>query len=153
MESKLCDSCGFDDTEEKATGFCVDCVDYLCSTCNEDMPSDERTFASMKTMAKCKIHPDRTVEYKCSTHDELICVSCFTKAHRHCQTIDELTVESTEKQLESVAQRTKRLQKEIQECAAARLKMTTMLDGNLVKLVKDCDQYVEDMKERIDTLN
>ncbi|XP_052782271.1 uncharacterized protein LOC128218602 [Mya arenaria] len=107
----------------------------------------------MKTMTKCKVHPDRTVEYKCSTHDELICVSCFAKAHRQCQTIDEMTVEKTEKQLESVAQQTKRLQKEIHEVGDTRLKMKKMLDGNLVKLEKDCDQYAEGMKERIDTLN
>ncbi|XP_052779796.1 uncharacterized protein LOC128217027 [Mya arenaria] len=170
MESKLCDPCRFDETEEKATGFCVDCVEYLCSTCSrdhrrnkitrthtilkdEDMPSDVSSFTTMKTMIKCKVHPDRTVEYKCSTHNELICVSCFTKAHRQCQTIDELTFEITKKQLESVAQRTKRLQKEIQECGDARLRMTKMLNENLVKLEKDCDQHAEGMKERIDTLN
>ncbi|XP_052778559.1 E3 ubiquitin-protein ligase TRIM71-like [Mya arenaria] len=170
MESKLCDPCRFDETEEKATGFCLDCVEYLCSACSrdhrknkitrthtilkdEDMPSDVSTFASMKTMTKCKVHPDRTVEYKCSTHDELICVSCFAKAHRQCQTIDELTVERTEKQLQSVAQQTKRLQKEIQEVGDARLRMKQMLKENLVNLERFCDKHAAGMKERIDTLN
>lgn len=37
---------------------------------------------------KCKIHPDKSAELVCVTHDILVCSKCILKDHKHCRVLD-----------------------------------------------------------------
>ena len=37
---------------------------------------------------KCKLHPDRSADLVCVTHDILVCSKCILKDHKHCRVLD-----------------------------------------------------------------
>lgn len=37
---------------------------------------------------KCKLHPDKSADLVCVTHDILVCSKCILTGHRHCRVLD-----------------------------------------------------------------
>ena len=37
---------------------------------------------------KCKLHPDKSADLVCVTHDILVCSKCILKDHKHCRVLD-----------------------------------------------------------------
>ncbi|XP_052774989.1 uncharacterized protein LOC128213382 isoform X1 [Mya arenaria] len=37
---------------------------------------------------KCKLHPDKSADLVCVTHDILVCSKCILTSHRHCRVLD-----------------------------------------------------------------
>ncbi|XP_045206020.1 uncharacterized protein LOC123558208 [Mercenaria mercenaria] len=102
----LCNPCLYDDTEEGAVGFCVNCVEYLCQGCCRDhkkskvtrhhkiirdnLPKDASIFRLVKEMTSCSDHPDVQVSHKCEDHNAYVCVMCIAGGHRKCEHVTEL---------------------------------------------------------------
>ena len=100
----FCEPCG--DTGQKllATGFCVDCSEFLCRECykhhctprplrnhvlqdKESMPKTKPTFVSPKkdtdNESICSKHNEK-IKFYCLNHKVCGCGSCMTKHHRKC---------------------------------------------------------------------
>ncbi|XP_053383838.1 uncharacterized protein LOC123537351 [Mercenaria mercenaria] len=101
-----CDPCENEGERQPAEGFCVDCQEYLCSSCFKihRRPSLWRhhvlldKYAMPKTKTKeqlnyectepCVQHSTKILEYYCQTHDQLGCPVCVTGNHRTCNDVD-----------------------------------------------------------------
>jgi len=105
---KYCDSCRYDGTQEKASGFCVQCTEYLCELCfrvhgknkttrnhkllkQDEMPADIDTFETINKLTKCDVHPHQDFVYECVEHKTFICVVCLSETHRTCKDIVDLS--------------------------------------------------------------
>jgi len=103
---KYCDSCRYDGTQEEASGFCVQCTEYLCEVClrvhgkskttrnhkllkQDEMPAD--TFETINELTKCDDHPHQDFIYECVEHKTFICVVCLSENHRNCKGIVDLS--------------------------------------------------------------
>ena len=95
--AKNCSAC----PDAKATSFCVDCQEYLCSDCTNyhqrlgalrkhilltgenfppgDPPTDTHDKADI--IEKCQDHPKKEIEFYCVKHDALCCVACTVLNH------------------------------------------------------------------------
>ena len=102
-----CDPCENEGDEQPAVGFCVDCQEYLCSSCfkfhrrpavwRHHVLQDKESMPVSKTMKEqlnyectepCSEHPSKLLEYFCQTHAQLGCPLCITKHHRRCNDVD-----------------------------------------------------------------
>uniref|UniRef100_A0A8B9RMN0 RING-type E3 ubiquitin transferase n=1 Tax=Astyanax mexicanus TaxID=7994 RepID=A0A8B9RMN0_ASTMX len=93
--SQLCMSC---DDNTEATGFCVECVEFLCVTCIEahqrvkftrdhtirqiaEMSSDAMGASTQKPVF-CDIHKQEPLKLFCETCDRLTCRDCQLLKHK-----------------------------------------------------------------------
>ncbi|XP_066523168.1 transcription intermediary factor 1-alpha [Hoplias malabaricus] len=93
--SQLCMSC---DDNTEATGFCVECVEFLCVTCIEahqrvkftrdhtirqiEEMSSEAMGASTQKPVFCDIHKQEPLKLFCETCDRLTCRDCQLLKHK-----------------------------------------------------------------------
>lgn len=103
----FCTPCSKIDKKNEAEKFCVECQEYLCTTCVKDhnkfsalaqhhllersqfgttSETDSSELPSEPT-ERCKIHPMKLVDMYCQEHDFVGCHVCFTITHRQCQDI------------------------------------------------------------------
>lgn len=97
MYCEQCDRCvGISVT---AKGFCVECVEYMCSTCllyhkryvpehsqlNEDVMPQDFSFV------KCSIHTNQLIKFYCSVCKSFACMECKTNKHGTCNKVDHLS--------------------------------------------------------------
>ncbi|XP_053390420.1 uncharacterized protein LOC128553312 [Mercenaria mercenaria] len=103
----VCTPCEEDDIREEAVKFCVECNQYLCTTCarchkrnaasksHKLLDREDAKNPSMVAMTtKCRYHPDRDIEMFCGTHDMVYCAKCIATEHRACEkikSIDDMT--------------------------------------------------------------
>jgi len=98
--TKNCSAC----PDVKATSFCVDCHEYLCTDCTsyhkrlgalrthmlltgEHFPSidpPKRQDDEKAIVAKCPGHPKEEIKFYCQKHDALCCVVCNVLEHEQC---------------------------------------------------------------------
>jgi len=105
---KYCDSCRYDGTQEEASGFCVQCTEYLCEVCfrvhgkskttrnhillkQDEMPADKEAFETINKLTKCDVHPHHDFAYECVEHNSFICALCLSDTHRKCEGIIDLS--------------------------------------------------------------
>ncbi|XP_053388955.1 uncharacterized protein LOC128551997 [Mercenaria mercenaria] len=99
----VCTPCGEDEIREEAVKFCVECNQYLCTTCSRChrrntaskshklLDREDANDASMVAMTtKCRYHPDRDIEMFCGTHDMVYCAKCIATEHRACENVKSL---------------------------------------------------------------
>lgn len=97
-----CSPCRLDNNQEKAVGYCEECKEYLCETC-EDYHRKfrmSRTHRILKGTAippsslpsqhtacteVCEKHPDEYIKYICYDHNVLGCGPCTLISHRACK--------------------------------------------------------------------
>jgi len=88
----------------KATSFCEDCHEYMCTDCtsyhrritatknhtlliNETfplIPPPQRPDVKADTCQKCPDHPKEDITVYCQTHVAICCVGCAFQNHEHC---------------------------------------------------------------------
>ena len=98
--TKNCSACPGD----KATSFCVNCHEYLCTNCKiyhrrlgalrnhtlltgDDFPTidpPKRQDDAYKIIGKCPDHPKEEIKFYCQNHDALYCAVCNVLSHAHC---------------------------------------------------------------------
>ncbi|KAH3807220.1 uncharacterized protein LOC127835024 [Dreissena polymorpha] len=121
IKHQQCQPCSFDDEEREASGFCVNCLEYICNDCSRDhrrnkitrdhvvlkgdeMPEDSTQFAKIKDLMKCPLHAENDISFECKDHGNLICVSCFTENHRKCEHVLDIAANEDAKQFMMQAQ-------------------------------------------------
>ena len=102
----VCEPCTEDGKQLAASGYCVDCDEYLCDICfshhrtprpfrnhvlqtKADMPKRKarRQASKCSSGSKCSIHPEKEIVSYCKTHDQLCCESCVLIGHRVCKDV------------------------------------------------------------------
>jgi len=88
----------------RATAFCVDCHEYLCTDCtgyhqrlkltkthtlltDDEFPSvspPERKDHKTESSRKCPDHPNEKIKFYCQGHSALCCVACTVLSHEQC---------------------------------------------------------------------
>jgi len=164
---KYCDACKYDGSHEEATGFCVQCAEYLCELCfrghrknkttrkhtllnQDEMPANKDTFETINKLTKCNVHPHHDYAYECVEHKSFICVVCLSETHRKCDDILDLSAcreidqahlrmcAEIQEQLEDLTSKT--------ECSAKEI-------GNKVKKVEgEIMSFGAQLKQNIDVL-
>ncbi|KAH3807240.1 hypothetical protein DPMN_135575 [Dreissena polymorpha] len=121
IKHQQCQPCSFDDEEREASGFCVNCLEYICNDCSRDqrrnkitrdhvvlkgdeMPEDSTQFAKIKNLMKCPLHAENDISFECKDHGNLICVSCFTENHRKCEHVLDIAANEDAKEFMMQAQ-------------------------------------------------
>ncbi|KAL0962766.1 hypothetical protein UPYG_G00345070 [Umbra pygmaea] len=95
LQTDVCMSC---DDKTEATGFCVECVEFLCVTCIEahqrvkftrdhtirqkEEMSPEAVGASTQKPVFCDIHKQEPLKLFCETCDRLTCRDCQLLKHK-----------------------------------------------------------------------
>jgi len=88
----------------KATAFCVDCHEYLCTDCTgyhqrlklseshtlltgDEFPSvspPQRQDDPTESIRKCPDHPNEEIKIYCQGHSALCCAACSVMGHKKC---------------------------------------------------------------------
>lgn len=100
LDKRDCDPCKRDGINKKASYFCFDCTEYLCSSCYQfhkklkvvqhhifqDLQKMPRDSAKLKDIYvdKCPSHSDKTIDYFCDSCDQLCCYICYRTSHCSC---------------------------------------------------------------------
>jgi dephospho-CoA kinase len=111
-EGKLCDPCLRGNENEKATGLCISCVEYLCKTCTKhhlrqlfskdhvvvcqlnEMKSGH-IFPESGNIHSCPEHKNESIKFFCNDHQVSYCSVCIGTRHRKCESVD--TIEDAAK--------------------------------------------------------
>jgi hypothetical protein len=124
MFCEECDRHG--DGYATAVAFCVDCVDYICVTCQRYHKRQFKTHKIQDSNSmphdfyfeKCSTHPGQLVKFYCSECNKVVCQECKDNEHVNCSDVYHLPT----------------LASEIQESA------------ELINIRKDMDQLSKDIK-------
>ena len=165
-----CDSCKFDGSLEEATGYCVDCQEYLCETC---LRFHKRNKASkthsilqgsnvrqsqivarpaVTTTETCHIHHNKPILYYCTEHDDIICTDCKITDHRACTGVKKIADICKE---ENVPRQVDRFEKELKLCLERMHNMQQRGKQELQhidKQEKDCCKQIKDIRLEINKL-
>ncbi|XP_052785034.1 uncharacterized protein LOC128220607 [Mya arenaria] len=172
MDKRMCKPCLFDNTKKEGDGFCVHCVEYLCNDCcrehrkntgtrghrvlkDENTPQDDGVYQEIKRLITCQTHPEKDVEFECSDHKQLICVTCFTHSHRECEHIADISSADTT----PVDTTATDLQTDLQQLETRNTNVTRMTKRKLSSLQhqktqvrKACSDFSKTVKKHIDSL-
>ncbi|KAH3803046.1 hypothetical protein DPMN_156745, partial [Dreissena polymorpha] len=99
-----CEPCSTDCIKSFANGFCLQCDEYLCSTCIKDhkkfavsrthsvldqanMPSQHQKTQKrlFECTEPCRKHQNEIIKFFCKLHANLVCSVCITLEHRTCE--------------------------------------------------------------------
>ena len=111
-DSSYCKPCLRDKTFTAASVYCCECCEILCSDCKKHHSRNKQTTSHtvvdikgdmgetrrlnfVKSLTKCKNHPQEEVKYLCKDHDQLCCNECAILSHRQCQTLQSLSASVT----------------------------------------------------------
>ena len=165
-----CDSCKFDGNLEEATGYCVDCQEYLCEIC---LRCHQRNKASkshsilqgsnlrqsqiakrpaVKTTETCHIHPNKPILHFCTEHDDVVCTDCKITDHRACVGVKKIA-DICKK--ENVPRQVDCFEKELKLCLGRMHNMQQQGKQGLQHLdeqEKDCCKQIKDIRYQINTL-
>ncbi|XP_071177542.1 uncharacterized protein [Mytilus edulis] len=95
-----CGPCDYKHETNSAVKWCVDCTEALCSTCFgvhkslkvlrnhnvigiEDKDTLQGIILDLPETQICEKH-DKTSEYFCPLHDDIVCIKCIQTSHIHC---------------------------------------------------------------------
>lgn len=104
----LCDPCLLENAKVNAKGFCVQCVEYVCTICSRqhiknkctrfhtiltdsDIPQNKALFRLMNDLAICPSHINSTVSHRCGDHNAYMCAVCIANYHRACVKVEKLS--------------------------------------------------------------
>ncbi|KAK3579895.1 hypothetical protein CHS0354_025757 [Potamilus streckersoni] len=101
---RICDGCQYIDESNVAEGFCIVCVEGLCSTCSmvhrKTKSTRDHKIISVNELTNtlenrvrfsegfgCPDHQEKHVEYYCQMHDAVCCADCFLLNHTTCSDV------------------------------------------------------------------
>lgn len=170
--NKPCDPCLNDGHNVESQGLCVDCEEYLCSTClschrktkaskhhrivNKEEVIWGEVFASESLSEKCSIHKNEVIKFFCPKHDVQGCHDCIVSDHTTCD-IDYIPAKGNnipyikEKYAEAVDELEKQT-KQTKDVIKMVEKKDEELDDSHVKTSESISQFRKEINSRIDTL-
>ncbi|XP_053390611.1 uncharacterized protein LOC128553474 [Mercenaria mercenaria] len=98
IKEMYCENCEKElGTVVTADGFCVECMEYLCSTClryhKKYVPDhtlqDSANMPQDFCFEKCQIHKVELTKFYCKSCDQIACPKCKTEHHKEC-TVDHI---------------------------------------------------------------
>ncbi|XP_045198819.2 uncharacterized protein LOC123553136 [Mercenaria mercenaria] len=163
-----CSPCTKKNRKSEAVKYCVECQEYLCTSCVESHNSfsalsghsllgrsqfgtsgviGARNLPSVPT-DRCKVHTTKLVDMYCANHDTVGCSVCFNINHKKCEDIHYI---SDYVQKENPRSQFSRLQSQLNTTI---LKMETLAKQQQqleVELQKKKDNYLDEIQAfRID---
>ncbi|KAL3886969.1 hypothetical protein ACJMK2_026925 [Sinanodonta woodiana] len=107
----LCDPCSSEEHSIIATGFCVECREYLCESCInshkrikiakghriltiDEISKSPDIIMNLNVSSSCTIHTDKEIEYFCKDHKTVCCVKCSIIDHRSCSELVDLKTDA-----------------------------------------------------------
>lgn len=96
---RTCDPCKFENSDNKAQGFCRVCREYLCEKCETFHRKFQSTRSHKivhgllmpkpvkKSLTACEYHPNNPVEYYCKDHVDVMCKECKELKHEICDSV------------------------------------------------------------------
>ncbi|XP_060571710.1 E3 ubiquitin-protein ligase TRIM56-like [Ruditapes philippinarum] len=96
MYCEECDRHG--DGYATAVAFCVDCLDYICVTCQRYHKRQFKTHRIKDSYSmpqdfyfeKCSIHPGQLIKFYCSECNKEACQECKDNEHVKCSDVSHL---------------------------------------------------------------
>lgn len=96
LTEMYCEQCKqFDDVDQTAEWFCVECLEYFCSRCatfhKRNLPNhtmqDRETMSHDYCLDHCLQHPQQLVKFFCETHNMTACKECKKIQHEDCKDV------------------------------------------------------------------
>ena len=163
--NEQCEICGRDDASGKAVAFCIDCKEFLCTSCKERHGKREKTLshrvvavgerlsetnkASIQQHLQCPLHQSHLLEFYCKQCERLICSNCMVSERHSDHTKDcKLVDEFASKEMESLCARVDKVDETIGTLDGAIGKCKqTMKQVNVRK--REVDAAINDSLEQV----
>ena len=163
-----CEACGRSDASGKAVAFCIDCDEFLCTSCNERhrerrktaehsvVTADESLSKTKDTGTHCRgpyqmtcsLHKNQMLDVYCKQCQELICKNCMNfkhfDHHKECSLVEEVA----EQEIGSLWACLKKEEAAIASLDAAidRCKQTVQ---NIETKKRECDASITESLEQV----
>lgn len=144
LHANICQPCLNEGKTTSSHRFCVECNEYLCTSCIEAHSRFSTTkthhltenkldlnFNQSINAGRCFYHTDKYLDHFCTSHNEFCCVSCLNTRHRSCQqklSINEISATVTDEDLADVEKRNEKCLMKIKEVKEECTKGIDMLD-------------------------
>ncbi|XP_052265192.1 uncharacterized protein LOC127867785 isoform X4 [Dreissena polymorpha] len=168
--TKVCDLCTFDNLQEPAIGFCINCTDFLCKRClvnhsrikvtrshvvlqGDTMPANAEPFLGLRALVKCKLHPEYDIEFICAEHSTNVCAICITDKHHKCK-LHKLCAPNTgdnPKQDAVVEESILNLESQIEQFASNRERYLKRMQEDRERIIKEAQENAKLLIEKIET--
>ena len=168
-----CGPCSYDGEKKDAIVYCLECEDYLCSSCKSthrklpvtrnhkvvsgsDMPrksSSNTGRRSQNSFVKCSCN-GKDVTIYCEEHNEVICVDCQRLKHRTCQTMSidaackQVKLPSTEISLKTV----QGLKEKVEKLKADRNSDNEKLEIQSSECRRKIKEFSQNLKQQIEKI-
>ena len=168
-----CGPCIYDGEKKDAIVYCLECDDYLCSSCKSAhrklpvtrnhkvvsgsaMPrksSSNTGPRSQNSFVKCSCN-GRDATIYCEEHNEVICVDCQRLKHRTCQTMSinaackQVKLPSTERSLKTV----QGLKEKVEKLKADRNSDNEELEIQSSECRRKIKEFSQNLKQQIEKL-
>ncbi|XP_062619424.1 transcription intermediary factor 1-alpha-like [Saccostrea cucullata] len=172
-KEQLCAACLRDNETESATGFCLSCLEYLCTMCTKyhrkHLLSRDHTVCQKDDIQLTKMHifgkyfrcteHSKKISLFCNDHEQpccLICTgTCGTK-HRECKSIDSieeaaLKVKNSGK-LESLIKEVKIIERKLKDAMQEQSKKITELEDAVDEMTNQTEKEFKELVDHIETL-
>ncbi|XP_053386616.1 uncharacterized protein LOC128550816 [Mercenaria mercenaria] len=91
----VCEQCEKDGIISTAEGFCVPCLDYMCTMClryhARNLPKhillDKISMPQDFCLDTCRLHPRERIKFYCKTCKDVACLTCTADDHKQCSGI------------------------------------------------------------------
>ena len=168
-----CGPCSYDGEKKDAIVYCLECDDYLCSSCKSThrklpvtrnhkvvsgsaMPrksSSNTGPRSQNSFVKCSCNGKDATIY-CEEHNEVICVDCQRLKHRTCQTMSidaackKVKLTSTERILQTV----QGLKEKVEKLKADRNSDNEELEIQSSECRRKIKEFSQNLKQQIEKI-
>ena len=173
-----CDPCRYDDDRKEAVSFCIECDEYLCSTCSSThkklsvsrnhqvvtgsaMPrrGSVKAYAAMeadssqRVAVKCSCNCKNVTIY-CKEHNEIICDDCQRLKHRACETmsIDQASKQVTLPSKENTLNKVNKLKESVESLKTNRHTDNETLEIQSSECRRKIKDFSQKLREKIETL-
>ncbi|KAH3807230.1 uncharacterized protein LOC127835028 [Dreissena polymorpha] len=167
-ETKYCDLCLFDNIEECAIGFCINCTDFLCKSClanhkrnkvtrshnvlqGEEMPDNFEPFRALRALVKCEFHPEYDITYMCAEHFIDVCAICVTDKHRLCK-LEKVSALINEEKGGLVKEKLMKLELHIEQLTLNQETYMTHMQEDQKRAISEAQDIAQQLIEHIVTL-
>ena len=168
-----CGPCSYDDKKKDAIVYCIECDDYLCSSCKSThrklpvtrnhkvvsgsaMPRKSSSYTGLRSQnsfVKCSCNGKDATIY-CEEHNEVIYVDCQRLKHRTCQTMSidaackHVKLPSTERSLKTV----QGLKEKVEKLKADRNSDNEELEIQSSECRRKIKEFSQNLKQQIEKL-
>ena len=169
-EEPHCIPCSLDNKLSSAYSMCITCGEYLCERCHNDhsefkitrnhvvikvseYPKDASTIQELSRLEICRIHCDKKIQFKCSSHDSCICCICAITEHRNCDDI--VPIETVHQQATDVhafdnyLQAMESLKNKTEHALAVMLNDAEKFDSTFSRVEKQTQEFILGIKSAL----